>query len=253
MKVKLFAVGVGPGDPELLTLKAVRILKEVGAVAVPKGRAEGMSLALGIVGRAVDLTGKKILEIHFPMVKDIGPEALKPAAAQILEILRRGESVAFVTLGDPTLYSTFFRLREALALLDPSVPAEIVPGVTSVTAAAARAGLQLALSGQKLAIVPVLYRNELPYQNDLSDILENFETVCLMKAGSALPEIKKMLEEMGLIDNAVCVCRTGMPGEFVKPVAEVTDDELDYFTTIIVSGIKADSGKGGKRGRGGLR
>ncbi len=244
MNGKLYAVGVGPGDPELLTLKAARILREAGTVAVPRGREEGMSLALGIIGRAVDLTGKNILEIHFPMVKDIGPAALKPAAGKVLEVLQKGQDVAFVTLGDPTLYSTFFRLREALALLDPSVTAEIVPGVTSVTAAAAKAGRQLVLSREKLAVLPVFNQYDTSFEDDLKAIFERFETVCLMKAGSAFPRIKKLLQETGLIGGAVCVCRTGMPGEFVKPVAEVADGEPDYFSTIIAPGLKRKGGGG---------
>lgn len=235
MSGRLFAVGVGPGDPEFLTLKAVRILKETGTIAVPRGREDGRSLALDIIGGAVDVAGKAIIEIHFPMKREIGAEELAPAAGRILEALRKGEDVAFVTLGDPTLYSTFFRLREAINLLDPYVPIEIVPGVTSVTAAAARAGRRLAISGEKLAVLPAFCRNE------LKDILERFETVCLMKAGSAFKEIKKILEEAGVAGDAICVSRTGMAGELVKPVADVNEEELDYFSTIIVAG---KSGKG---------
>lgn len=231
---RLYAVGVGPGDPEFLTLKAARILRQVSAIAVPRGCEEGTSLALEIIGKAVDLTGKTILKIHFPMIKNITAEALKPAAIPVFEMLQKGQDVAFVTLGDPTIYSTFFRLRQALALLGPAVfpTVEIVPGVTSVTAAAARAGRELVLSGQRLAVLPAAYHDE------LRDVFERFETVCLMKAGSAFPKIKKLLGEMGLMENAVCVCRTGMQGEMVKPVGEIESGELDYFSTIIVTGIK---------------
>lgn len=236
---RLFAVGVGPGDPELLTLKAVRILRETGTIAVPRGRENGVSLALGIIGKAVDLTGKTIIDIHFPMSRNVGAEALKPAAGRILDVLRNGEDAAFVTLGDPAVYSTFFRLREAILLLDPAVRIEIVPGVTSVTAAAAAAGRRLTISGEKLAVLPAFCRD------DLIDILSRFETVCIMKAGSAFREIKKMLEEAGLAEDAVCVSRTGMQGEFVRAVTDINNDfwGLDYFSTIIVSGRGRKAGK----------
>ncbi|MDA8169434.1 MAG: precorrin-2 C(20)-methyltransferase [Nitrospiraceae bacterium] len=225
---KIYAVGIGPGDPELLTLKAVRVLRECRHIAVPRGRQEGESLALSIIGKAVGLGGKNILNIHFPMVKDLRPEALAPVAAGVLDILKKDEDVAFVTLGDPTLYSTFFRLYDALLAIEPAIHAEVVPGVTSVTASSARAGLRLALSGERVAILPAAYIK------DLKDVLSRFETVVLMKVHSVLPDVKKALAESGLLENAVYVCRAGLPGEIVKPLGKVSQEDLDYFSTVIV-------------------
>ena len=127
MKGNLKVVGIGPGDPELLTLKAVRIIKGSGVLCVPKGRAEGSSLALSIVEKAVSLDGKEIIEAHFPMRKtrQISVEARKRGSAEVktdTELdakwnrtaeaihnkLEKGLDVAFLTLGDPSIYSTFF-------------------------------------------------------------------------------------------------------------------------------------------------
>ena len=237
---KIYAVGVGPGDPELLTLKAVRILGGCGVIAVPKSRRDGESMALGIIGKAVDLDGKKILDIHFPMVKDLSPKALEPAAQSILDVVKQGKDLAFVTLGDPSIYSTFFRLRQALLFLEPALEVEIVPGVTAITAAAARTGRGLALSGEKIAIVPATYvtrrAGEAHHMAEgLEEILNRFECVALMKVHSVFPEVKKMLEKTGHIDNAVYVCRAGLDGEVIKPVPEVEEKDLDYFSTIIVT------------------
>ena len=247
---KIYAVGVGPGDPELLTLKAIRILGRCGAIAVPKGRREGESMALRIIAQAVDLDGKEILDIHFPMVKDLSPEALEPAAKTLLDVVNKGKDLAFVTLGDPSIYSTFFRLRQALLLLEPALDVEIIPGITAITAAAARAGQGLALSGEKIAIVPAYYSSEEAASEEagpsgktgramdgLRDILGRFECVALMKVHSVFPEVKKLLEETGLIDKAVYVCRAGfLNGEIIKPVRQVEEKDLDYFSTIIISG-----------------
>jgi precorrin-2/cobalt-factor-2 C20-methyltransferase len=188
-------------------------------------------MALGIIGKAVGLEGKRILEIHFPMVRDLSPEALRPAAQSILDAAKAGSGVAFVTLGDPSIYSTFFRLREALLLIEPALEVEVVPGITAITAAAARAGRGLALSGEKIAIVPATY-----CAGGLKDILEKFECVALMKVHSVFPEVKRVLEESGRIDNALYVCRAGLDGETIKPVAGVEEKDLDYFSTVIVRG-----------------
>ncbi len=238
---KVYAVGVGPGDPELLTLKAVRILGGCQAIAVPKGRQDGESMALGIIGKAVDLAGKEILEIHFPMVKDLSPQALDPAAQRILDIVKKGKDLAFVTLGDPSIYSTFFRFRQALLFFEPGLQVEIVPGITAVTAAAARTGRGLALSGEKIAIVPASYASCM--EGGLKDILGRFECVALMKVHSVFPMVKKILEETGQIENAVYVCRAGLDGEVIKQVCDVEEKDLDYFSTIIISSPEGSGAK----------
>ncbi len=228
MRGKLYAVGVGPGDPELMTLKAKKVLEAVDVLCVPKGRRAGESLALGIVEKAVALKGKSIMEIHFPMVKGNKREVLKPAAEEVLRVLESGRDTAFVTLGDPTLYSTFFHLYDALRGIDPGLAVEVVPGVSSINASSARAGLSLALSGEKLAVLPAMYIN------DLKEALEGFDTVVLMKVHSVFEEVRDVLKDKGLLERAVYVSRAGMPDEVVKPLARVLPEELNYFSTVIV-------------------
>jgi precorrin-2/cobalt-factor-2 C20-methyltransferase len=232
MKGVLYAVGVGPGDPELLTLKAVRVLREADVIAVPKGREEGRSMALSIIEKAVPLNGKEIIELHFPMVKELSPEALQPQAERVLSLVREKKDVAFVTLGDPTLYSTFFHLYESILRIDGRIRAEIIPGVSSINASAARAGISLALAKEKVAILPAIYAK------DLKDLLKGFETVVFMKPGSVLAELKNVLVEMGLFKNAVLVSKVGFSDEEVKPFSEVSETEASYFSTLIVRSSK---------------
>ncbi len=227
-KGRLFAVGVGPGDPELITLKALRLIRDASVIFVPKGRKEGQSLSLSIAGQAVDLREKRVEEVHFPMKTGSQREALLPGAKRILEVVEAGEDVVFLTLGDPLLYSTFFHLYDAIMSLDKDVHVEFVPGVTSVTAAAAGAGVSLALSDEKVAVLPAVY------VKDIRWVLEEFETVVLMKVHSVMDEVKGALKEAGLLENAHYVARVGLPGEVVKPLGDVLAEDLDYFSLVIV-------------------
>lgn len=225
----LYALGIGPGDPELMTLKAARILRESPVICVPRGREDGQSVALDIVRGAVDISGKELMEIHFPMKKGSQRDALRPAAEDVLRTLNKGSDIAFPTLGDPVLYSTFFHLYDAMLSLSPGAKIEIVPGVSSINASAARAGVSLTLSGQRLAVLPATYIES------MDSVLDEFETIVLMKVHSVLMKVKDALEKRGLLKGAIYVSRVGMgEDECVKPLSEVKEDEAHYFSTVIV-------------------
>ncbi len=245
MTGKLSVIGIGPGDPELLTLKAVRIIKESAVLCVPKGREEGSSLALSIVEKAVSLDGKEIIEAHFPMRKTRGSQESgvrsqesekdelnnkwNEIAETILSKLRKGNDVAFLTLGDPTIYSTFFYLYDKLLELHPGLDIEIIPGVSSINASAARANVYLGLGNDKIAVLPA------NYLDNLKSTLEIFDTVVLMKVNKVLDEIIKLLAEMNLIGNAVCVSRAGMEDEKIyRDITKINKDGLNYFSMVIV-------------------
>ncbi len=230
-KGTLYAVGIGPGDPELLTLKAVRLIREHDLILVPKGRQDGESLALSIVRQAVDLGGKEVREIHFPMIKGTKGsqrEVLMPEAKKLLGELDSGRSAVFITLGCSVLYSTFFHLMDAVSSLDEDVSVVLVPGVSSVMAAGAAAGQALALASDRVAILPATY------MEGLKRALEEFDTVVLMKTHRVMDEVKGLLEEMGLMERAWYVARVGLPQEIVKPLSDVTEGDLNYFSIVIV-------------------
>jgi precorrin-2/cobalt-factor-2 C20-methyltransferase len=236
MTGKLYVIGVGPGDPELMTLKANRILREVDCLCIPKGREEGKSLALSIVREVIDLEGKELIEAYFPMRKTRLPShgheldsRWEGISAAILDRLRDGRHVAFVTIGDPTVYSTFFYLHERLLRRAPRLEIEIVPGVSSITASAARAGVPLGLGDGKIAILPA------NYLDDLHTTLKTFDTVVLMKVHNVFDEVKVVLSNLGLMEQALYVSRVGMPEERVfRSLLSVTRDALDYFSMVIV-------------------
>lgn len=235
MTGKLYAVGIGPGDPELMTLKAVRILKEVHCIVVPKGREEGSSLALSIVQKILALEGKEIVEAFFPMKKTMGNEKddldrqWNETVDAVLNRLDRGTDAAFITIGDPGIYSTFFYLYDRLLERRPSLAIEIVPGISSINAAAARAGLYLGLGNERIAILPA------NYLESLQETLEKFDTVVLMKVNKVFDTVRDILMKMDLAGNAVYVARTGMEDERIyNDIRTVGKEDLNYFSLMIV-------------------
>ncbi len=235
----LHVIGIGPGDPELLTLKAVRIIKGTEVLCVPRGREEGSSLALSIVEKAVSLNGKEIVEAHFPMMKTKNSGKVEGASAldakwnetaeNIVSRLNKGKDVAFLTLGDPTIYSTFFYLYDKLLVLCPELNIKIIPGVSSINASAAQANISLGLGNEKIAVLPA------NYLDNLKETLEVFDTVVLMKVNKVLNEIKGLLSEMALLENAVCVSRAGMDDEQIfSDIRDIDQEKLNYFSMVIV-------------------
>lgn len=232
----LYVIGVGPGDPELLTLKAVRILRDISCLCVPKGREEGSSLALSIVKKAVNIDGKEIIEAHFPMRKTKEAEhecELNKKWQETIEIvysrLNKGIDMAFITIGDPTIYSTFFYLYDKLIELNPGLNIEIIPGVSSVNAAAAKARLSLGLADEKIAILPATYTD------DIKKALEKFDTVVLMKVHRVFKKVLAALTEMNLIDNAIYISKAGMQDERIfANIRDVKEEDLNYLSVVIV-------------------
>ncbi len=250
MTGRLYVIGVGPGDPELLTLKAVRILKEVSCICVPKGREEGSSLALSIVEKAINVKGKEIIEAHFPMKKtkerikeskyqsnkdsdvfiDSGLDAKWQETIKIVyNKLNKDIDMAFITIGDPTIYSTFFYLYDRLLELNPELKIEIVPGVSSINASAARAKISLALADEKIAILPA------NYMDTLKDTLERFDTIVLMKVYKVFDDLIKTLRDMHILKNAVYISRAGMEDEKIfEDILDVKPKDLNYFSMVII-------------------
>jgi precorrin-2/cobalt-factor-2 C20-methyltransferase len=227
----LYGLGVGPGDPELITLKALKILKEVPVILAPKSRQEGESLALEIVARVLGsaVADKETVELHFPMTRDPArlAEAWREAARTAAGYLRRGRDVAFVTLGDPTFYSTYFLLLDELTRLLPEVTVVTVPGVTSVSACAARLNLPLVQGDERLAVVSGAEEPE-----SLRRVLEEFSCTVILKVGRHLARLKEILKELGLDKRAVLATRCGLPGERLG--SPTGAGEGDYLSLLVV-------------------
>lgn len=238
MSSRLIAVGVGPGDPELITVKGVRALREADIVIAPTADPGSPSIARGIVRDLVDPKRQHVIEQVYPMQRDAAglEEAWAASAREVAALVSEGLTVAFVTLGDPSLYSTFRYLHRHLRRSHPEVPVEIVPGVSSIHAAAALADFPLALGDERLAILPATCEEE-----RLRSALEEFDTVVLMKVSRVFPRLKALLAAAGLKEKAVYVRRVGLPEQtVVRDLDAVTEGDLDYLSLILVRKGESD-------------
>lgn len=240
---KLYGVGAGPGAPDLLTLRAERVIQSCHVICLPASKS-GKSYAGSIIENLLDPRRQEILSIQFPMLRD--PEQARPAreraAHQVLERLYAGHNVAFVTEGDPLLYSTFGYLLETVKRHHPAIPVEIVPGVSSITAAAATACLPLAAWDERIAIIPAAYALTHSEPGNLHTLLKVFDTIVLLKVNKTFNALLDVLRELDLIQNAVFVrrCSTDLE-EVVFDLERLRDQSLDYFSLVIVRKPNATS------------
>ncbi|MCI0346194.1 MAG: precorrin-2 C(20)-methyltransferase [Chloroflexi bacterium] len=231
---KLYGVGVGPGAPDLLTLRAASVLKAAPVLALPRSSDWGQSMAWRIAKPVVgDDPAQEKLFLTFPMNRD--PERLRPAwdraFAAIGERLVRGLTVAFVTEGDPSLYSTFIYLQREAPELWPGIEIEVVPGVSSIVAVPAATGVPLADGLERIAILPAGYGVE-----DLERVLDSFDTTILMKIGGEMSRIVAVLEAKGLLDRAVYVSKATMAEQkVVRDLRSVAAERGDCFAMIVVA------------------
>lgn len=217
MKGRLYAVGVGPGDPDLLTVKAIKTISMADVIACPaKGSEPGV--AYRIAQKACPgISEKEMLALSFPMKTEDLVMAHQEAAYQISEKLKVGKSVAFLTLGDPEFYSTFYYIADLIK--EKGYDIEVINGVTSFSAAAARLMLPVALGSEPVMITTGEYT---PFAG----------TVIILKAGGHLKEIKDKVSKSG--KEAYMVENCGMPDEKVHYGVQSMPDEAGYFCTVIV-------------------
>jgi precorrin-2/cobalt-factor-2 C20-methyltransferase len=229
---RIYAVGVGPGDPELLTRKAERILRHVAVICAPSASAGDSSHALSIVEPFLDRSRQEVIVSVFPMKKDQEglDEFWEEAAATVLTHIRQGKDVAFITIGDPFLYSTFLYLYRIFRDRYPDIPIEVVPGVSSITAAAVAAGIPLAAASERIAVLPATFEVE-----KLRRTLQDFDTVVLMKVNRVFDRVYALLKELGLERGCAFVSRAGTNEEkVVYDLESLVGKKLDYLSLIIV-------------------
>ena len=231
LKGKLYGVGIGPGDPKLLTLKAKEALEKADIIFAPKGSDEGISVARGIIEQVIE--GKKTyVELTFPMTKDkaVLKRYWKKAAQRIEGEIKKGKQAAFVTLGDPFIYSTYIYLLKILKQDFPDIDVETIPGISAFNAAASRAGFSLLEGKEKMAVLPVTETLD-----GIEAALKDFDTVVLMKVGAKLQKVIRLLKQKGLANNAVLISRVGHPNEkVVRNIVSIKNKELGYLSVILV-------------------
>jgi precorrin-2/cobalt-factor-2 C20-methyltransferase len=231
MSGRLIGVGVGPGDPELLTVKGMRVLREADEVFVPVADT-------GEVGRAEAtvreyLEGGRIRRLLFALFDDTGTRERNwtNAAQEVSEHLQGGKTCAFATIGDPNVYSTFTYLARTVREIEPEVEVETVPGITALQDLASRSGTVLLEGDERLALLPFTAGEE-----PLREALAGFETVVCYKGGSRLGEVLRVAEAGGRLDGAVYGARLGIEGEEVVPAQEMIGHEGTYLSTVIFTG-----------------
>ncbi len=231
MTGKFYGLGVGPGDPELITLKTYKILEKVDVLCYPISNADGKSLAMQVVSRLI--TKKyKCLELSFPMTTEVAKleESWAEAGEKIAREMLTGHQVAFITIGDPMLYSTYGYILRYLSVNYPEFKTETVPGVMSLSAAASALGLPLVESYESLAILPAAYGLE-----SLRDVIEQFDTVILLKVSKKITELIKILESLEMKEKAAFISRCGYPDQFITYNLDILkQQEPDYMSLIII-------------------
>ena len=224
MSGKLYGVGVGPGNPKLMTYLAVETIKNCPVIAVPaEGREHAVSyrIASGIVK---NMDEKECLNLSSPMTKDskILEENYKRVSEEIIKKLEEGKDVAYLTLGDPTIYSTYIYIQHIVK--ECGYDAEIINGVPSFCAVAAKLGDSLADRSEQLHIIPSNY--------DIEGALAFPGNKILMKAASKLSAVKKVLKEQGLEAQMIENC--GMEDEQIYHSVEEMPEKAAYYTTVVV-------------------
>jgi precorrin-2/cobalt-factor-2 C20-methyltransferase len=239
--MRLTGVGVGPGDPELVTVKGVNALRAAGVVVVPvldtgeRGRAEATVRHY--------VPQDRVVRVVFAL-NERGDRARREAAwdaagARVAGLLAVHGTVAFATIGDPNVYSTFTYLAGTIATLVPDVVVATVPGITAMQDLAARGGAVLTEGTEPLTLVPVTAGSAA-----LRQALEGPGTVVAYKFGRLAEEVAAALRETGRTEGAVWGSSLGLPEESIRPAAELLDGPLPYLSTLIAPARR--EGRGGK-------
>lgn len=223
----LFGVSVGPGDPELVTLKAVRTIREADAVAVPTSHGS-KSIAYDIAREHV--RNKPVMRCSIPMSKDpqVTARAHAEAANMICERLDAGDDVAYLCLGDISLYASFHHVAQVV--IDRGYQVSVVPGVPSFCAAAATMGQPLCMGDERLLIAPLAV-------SKIDELLDVPANKVFVKPREAYPALRDKLAERGQKDGAFVVSNCGLPGESVIAVSET--DDVDYLSVVVVPDYRA--------------
>ncbi|MEU9758264.1 precorrin-2 C(20)-methyltransferase [Streptomyces sp. NPDC047985] len=242
VRSRLIGVGVGPGDPELVTVKGVNALRDAAVVVVPvmdtgeRGRAEATVLRY--------VPAQKVVRVVFALNERTDrarrEAAWDAAGERVAELLRAHGSVAFATIGDPHVYSTFTYLAQTIGTSLPGTAVETVPGITAMQDLAARSGAVLTEGTEPLTLVPVTAGAAV-----LRRALEGPGTVVAYKFGRLAAEVAAALRETGRTEDAVWGSALGLPEESIRPAADLDEGPLPYLSTLIAPAPR-DGGRGGK-------
>ncbi|MEM7343765.1 MAG: precorrin-2 C(20)-methyltransferase [Chloroflexota bacterium] len=241
----LTCVGLGPGDPDLITIKGLRAMQAAQLIFVPRSKNGEQSLALRIAKPWLDTNKQQIVELPLPMTRNADEliPAWQAAADQIAasfthytqnKTLTGSLKGVYLLLGDPLLYGTFTYIWGELATRHPDIQIDIVPGVTSFATAAAKGQMTLSTTSDRVAIIPASYDTD---SQHLQKLLADFETVILLKVGPVFRETITTLDEMGLLEASLYAERVGMPEERIASGVELRtlkNERRPYLSLLVV-------------------
>lgn len=222
----LFGVGVGPGDPKLMTIRAGEVIRDADVLAFPVNQA-GESRARAIAAPIISGNAEE-LPVHIPMQTDPAPAqaAYDEAATKIASHLDAGKNVAWLCVGDPMFYGTFMYL---VARLESTYPVEVVPGVTSLTACAAQTNHALAGRNDILSVIPATLG-----EDDLVSAIKRADAAVIIKVGRHVAKVRRVLDGLGLSSHATILEGATSTEESISSLADISADDQSYFSTILV-------------------
>ncbi|MEM3382931.1 MAG: precorrin-2 C(20)-methyltransferase [Nitrososphaerales archaeon] len=239
MAGKIIGIGIGPGDPELITIKALKALKTADVICVPKSRLEKTSMALSTIKHILEEREKypEVIELIFPMIRDESElKRLWNKNAEIVaDKVKKGDTLAFVTLGDPFFYSTFIYLYHRLKEMYPEIELEIIPGITSLTACSASSKIPLAEKNETVVIIPYNIGSK-----QIEEMAKYADNLVFMKGTKHIKDLVPILERVGFTKNSTIIFakRCTMPEEkvIVGKLSDVQNWDIceDYFSMTVI-------------------
>lgn len=237
----LIGIGVGPGDVDLLTVKAVKAIQNADIIMCPASNEERPSIALSVVSPIIDKSkNQKIVKLIFPMTKDkdILEETWKRNAKIMAETVLTGKNVVYLTVGDPFLYSTWIYMHKDLKENYPDMEISVIPGIVSMFTFAAKVGVSVAEGAEKVAIIPSCYD-----LSSVKEIAKHSESMIFLKDGRYFDKVIEALKESGFPDNSIFAIGQdlGTDHEIIRKMTlgEVNDDTLTtkYFSILVVKRV----------------
>ncbi len=237
----LIGIGVGPGDPELLTVKAVKAIQNADIIMCPASNEDRPSIALSVVSSIIDKSkNQEIIKLIFPMTKDkdVLEQTWKRNAKIMAETVLSGKNVVYLTVGDPFLYSTWIYMHKDLKENYPDMNISVIPGIVSIFTFAAKVGVSVAEGAEKVAIIPSCYD-----LSSVKEIAKYSESMIFLKDGRYFDQVIKVLKESGFPDDSIFAIGQdlGTENEIIRKMTlgEVNDGTLTtkYFSILVVKRV----------------
>ena len=237
----LIGIGVGPGDPDLLTVKAVKAIQNADIIMCPASKEDRPSIAFSVISSLIDKSkNQEIVKLIFPMTKDkdVLEETWKRNAKIMAEKVLSGKNVVYITVGDPYLYSTWIYMHKDLEEKYPDMDISVIPGIVSMFTFASKVGVSIAEGAEKVAIIPSCYD-----LSSVKEIAKNSETMVFLKDGRYFDQVINVLKESGFPDDSIFAIGQdlGTDHEIIRKMklGEVNDDTLTtkYFSILVVKRV----------------